>query len=116
MSVTVLTSGTQTTTTTASGYSLTSATAQGVYQLAVSCRNMTASATADWLEVQIFGRVLSTGTDELIDKYTILGGQQNDMFRSQPYISPHYFRPVIFHKQFALGSGTSFDWAIYSVS
>lgn len=116
MSVSVLTSGTQTTTTTASGYSLTSATAQGVYQLAVSLRNMTASATADLLQIDIYGRVLSTGTDELIQSYSIIGPQTQDFFRSDPFISPHYFRPVLWQKTFGLGSGTSFDWAVYAVS
>lgn len=116
MSVTVTSEGTQTTTTTASGYSLVTVTGQGVYVLAVSLKNMTASATGDWLEFQIFGRVRATSTDELIDTYTVVGAQANDFFRTQPYVSPHYFRPVLFQRQFALGSGTSFEWAVYAVS
>ena len=116
MSVTVSTSGSQTTTTTASAYGLVTATAQGVYQFVMNTVNLTSSATADWIEIQVFGQITSTATNRLIDVYTIVGPQSQTFFRTQPYVSPHSFSVFLFHKQFALGSGTDFPWAVYLVT
>lgn len=116
MAISLPTFGTLTTTTTASAYNLVSATAEGVYVFQISTRNMTASATGDWLELRVFGQITSTTTAELIDTYTAVGAQNQDYLRTQPYVTPHYFAVQVFHRQFALGSGTDFIWSVYRVT
>lgn len=106
---TVKSSGTQAATL-STEHTLATITDPGTYQLKVDLSPLVA---ADVVELRIYSKVLSSGTERLQHKATYGPTPlAAPIVVSIPDVSPHHFKATL--KQVA-GTGRSFEWAVYEL-
>ena len=107
MTVSVNTSGSQTTTAATEHVLATVATA-GAYALAVDCAALTGT---DVLRLRIYGKARSADAERLIWDVTFQGNMLGEALKMSPaFMSPH-------HAKFTMecsASSLAFPWAVYS--
>lgn len=108
MSVAVNTSGTQAATI-STEHVLATVASGACLQLLV---DVNAMVNGDVVEIRVYGKVLSGGTERVMFRGTYGPGiPAEKIVFSPPVISPHHFKATL--KQTA-GTGRSFPWAIYN--
>jgi hypothetical protein len=110
MAVAVKTSGTQTATVTTE-HTLATVTDAGVYELTVDVSALLDAATPDEVELRVYAKVLSGGTEREVSCDTLRGTQGKPIYKSLAFISPHHFKATLKQTQ---GTSRDFDWAIYN--
>lgn len=111
MTVAVNTSGSQTATV-PTEHTLATITTPGVFQLAVDLANMVDGSTPDIVQIKIYGKARTGDTERLMEVWEFIGAQGKALWRSNPEVSPHYYKATLNQLQ---GTSRAFPWAIYTV-
>jgi hypothetical protein len=84
-------------------------TTPGTYQLVVDLNAMLGGSSPDILELRVYSKALSGGTERVADVHAFTGAQTSSpLFVSKPYMCPAYIKFTL--KQTA-GTGRSFPWS-----
>lgn len=111
MALSVNTSGSQTAVI-STEHTLATITDPNVYCLAVDVANMVWGTSADILTVKVYGKARSSDTERLLKTYSLVGAQDEALFQTPCFVSPHSIRFTITQSQ---GTGRAFPWAVYQV-
>jgi hypothetical protein len=110
MAAAVNTSGSQTCTI-STEHTLATVTDAGVYQVALDLNALADGSTPDILTVRVYGKARSSDSERLMESWEFIGAQGKPLWRSNPELSPHYFKVTITQSQ---GTGRAVLWAVYS--
>lgn len=85
-------------------------TTAGVYQLVVDTSLLANAATPDIIELRIYLKPASGGTEQLADLHSLIGAQSTPFWISKPYGSPISIKFTIKQIQ---GTSRAAPWAIW---
>lgn len=75
--------------------------------------DINALATTEWMWLLLYGKARSSDTERLIERHILCGYDQNKLFVTPVYGSPHHFKVAILQES---GSSRSIPWAVYEAS
>lgn len=105
MALAVHSDGSQTTSGTTE-HDLATITTANAYMVAVDTSDM---VNGDILEIAVYGKARSSGTERLIKKWELSHVQSETLFESPLYVSPHHIRFSVK----AVAGTITLPWAIY---
>lgn len=85
----------------------------GVVQLNLDVSNMAGGGTPDILEIRVYGKTLAGDTKSLLDIWTLVGVQTQNIFYSPIYAFVNYLEFTV--KQVA-GTGRDYKWTQVKLS
>jgi hypothetical protein len=110
MAISVAASGTSSQAVGSTEQSLSTQTTAGVMQFWLDTSGLTNAASPDILEIRIYMKGTSGGTERLVDLHTVVGAQSTPGWLSKPYGSPVSIRLGITQTS---GTARAISWSCF---